>query len=671
MLSLVQSDIHRVGEVWLVGAGPGDPELISVRGLRLIREADVLVYDRLVSPQLLQEARDDAVMLDVGKRPGFHRVPQHEIEALLVKHARRGCKVVRLKGGDPFIFGRGGEEMQTLRAAGIPVHIVPGITAAAACAAASGFPLTQRKVADSVCLTTAHHSEDGDDTDWASLAADPNRTLVFYMGLASLQRIQNKLGSHGMSLNTPAALIENGSYAHQRTITCQLKEIEQMAKQHKLQTPCLLVVGNVVSLAEQKSDAVEPAAHQVSRSRMAMGRNIAAAMMLSTAPAMAGAAEADSIAEALTQGGTSISFRARSEQVDDDALARDALANTLRTRLTYRSGSWQNLSLLVEVDNVSYLGDDSFNSTRNGMVTRPVIVDPDGTDLNQAALRLQRDKLTLTAGRQRLLRENQRMIGGVGWRQNEQTYDAIDVAYRPAEQWQLNYAWVDDTQRIFGPEAGVPAASLDSDHHILNARWKVSPTMELAAYHIALDFDDAAALSSATTGLIFNGAFDVRENLRLDYRLEAAQQADAANSPVNFDVDYHHAGLGITHAGWRLGWAHESLGADSSAGVAMQTPLATLHAFQGWADKFLTTPAAGMRDNQFSVSGNVAGFAMQLHHHDYQSDVSGLDYGKEWNIQLGRAIGSRYTLTAKYARYTAEQFAQDTSKFWLMAEARF
>ncbi|MBJ54069.1 MAG: uroporphyrinogen-III C-methyltransferase [Gammaproteobacteria bacterium] len=671
MLSLVQSDIHRAGEVWLVGAGPGDPELISVRGLRLIREADVLVYDRLVSPRLLDEARDDAVMLDVGKRPGFHRVPQHEIEALLVKHARRGCKVVRLKGGDPFIFGRGGEEMQTLRAAGIPVHIVPGITAAAACAAASGFPLTQRKVADSVCLTTAHHSDDGDDTDWASLAADPNRTLVFYMGLGSLQRIQNKLGSHGMSLNTPAALIENGSYAHQRTITCQLKEIEQMAKQHKLKTPCLLVVGNVVSLAEQKSDAVEPASHQVSRSRMVMGRTIAAAMMLTTAPAMAGAAQADSIAEALTQGGTSISFRARSEQVDDDALARDALANTLRTRLTYRSGSWKNLSLLVEVDNVSYLGDDSFNSTRNGMVTRPVIVDPDGTDLNQAALRLQRDQLTLTAGRQRLLRENQRMIGGVGWRQNEQTYDAIDVAYKPAEQWQLNYAWVDDTQRIFGPEAGVPAASLDSDHHILNARWTVSPAMELAAYHIALDFDDAAALSSATTGLIVNGAFDVRENLRLDYRLEAAQQADAANNPVNFDVDYHHAGLGITHAGWRIGWAHESLGADSSAGVAMQTPLATLHAFQGWADKFLTTPSAGMRDNQFSVSGSVAGFALQLHHHDYQADGSGLDYGKEWNMQIGRAIGSRYTLTAKFARYTAEQFAQDTSKFWLMAEARF
>ncbi|MDH7944054.1 uroporphyrinogen-III C-methyltransferase [Pseudohongiella sp. SYSU M77423] len=671
MLSLVQSDIHRVGEVWLVGAGPGDPELISVRGLRLIREADVLVYDRLVSPQLLEEARDDAVMLDVGKRPGFHRVPQHEIEALLVKHARRGCKVVRLKGGDPFIFGRGGEEMLTLRAAGIPVHVVPGITAAAACAAASGFPLTQRKVADSVCLTTAHHSDDGDDTDWASLAADPQRTLVFYMGLSSLQRIQKNLGSHGMSPDTPAALIENGSYAHQRTITCKLKEIEQMAKQHNLQTPCLLVVGKVITLAQQARAAVEQASHQVSRSKMALGRNVAAAMMLTTAPALAGAADSDSVAEALAQGSTSISFRARSEQVDDDALPRDAVANTLRTRLTYRSGSWQSLSLLVEVDNVSYLGDDSFNNTRNGMIMRPVIVDPDGTDLNQAALRLERDRLTVTAGRQRLLRENQRMIGGVGWRQNEQTYDAIDVAYKPAEQVQLNYAWVDDTQRIFGPESGVPAASLDSDHHILNARWTVSPAIDVAAYHIALDFDDAAALSSATTGLIVSGAFDARENLRLDYRAEVAQQTDAANNPASFDVNYHHAGLGLTHAGWRIGWAHESLGADSSAGVAMQTPLATLHAFQGWADKFLTTPTAGMRDNQFSVSGVVAGFALQLHHHDYQADVSGLDYGKEWNIQLGRAIGPRYTLTAKYARYTAEQFARDTSKFWLMAEARF
>jgi uroporphyrin-III C-methyltransferase len=247
----ITNGTKNMGQVWLVGAGPGDPELITVKALRLIQRADVIVHDRLVAPALLEERSPDAVLIDVGKRPGKHTVPQEQIETLLIHHARRGKCVVRLKGGDPFIFGRGGEEMITLRKAGVPVSIVPGITAASGCAAAAGFPLTQRHVADSVCLITAHHSEGSDEQpDWMSLAGDPARTLVFYMGLSQLEHISAQLIHHGLSDGTPAALIENGTASNQRTRYCRLRDIDATAKREQLQTPCLLVVGHVVALAK-------------------------------------------------------------------------------------------------------------------------------------------------------------------------------------------------------------------------------------------------------------------------------------------------------------------------------------------------------------------------------------------------------------------------------------
>jgi uroporphyrin-III C-methyltransferase len=241
------------GQVWLVGAGPGDPELITVKALRLLQQAEVVIHDRLVAPALLKECASDALLIDVGKRPGHHAVPQSGIEALLVHHAMRGKKVVRLKGGDPFIFGRGGEELATLKAAGIRTEVVPGITAAAGCAAAAGFPLTQRHVADSVCLTTAHYSDEQDHSNWVALAADPARTLVFYMGLSQLAHIREQLIAHGMSAETPAALIENGTTDSHRQAFCILNDIDQVAAREALRTPCLLVVGKVVALAENGS----------------------------------------------------------------------------------------------------------------------------------------------------------------------------------------------------------------------------------------------------------------------------------------------------------------------------------------------------------------------------------------------------------------------------------
>jgi hypothetical protein len=377
------------------------------------------------------------------------------------------------------------------------------------------------------------------------------------------------------------------------------------------------------------------------------------------------------LAAALTAGTTNMTFRLRSEQVDDAGFASDAVANTLRTRLSWRSGEWYNLNLLLEMDHVSYLGDDRFNNTRNIKTRYPVIPDPDGGDLNQAAVHYRVDKGSVTVGRQRLLRDNQRFIGSVGWRQNEQTFDAVAVSLTPVEHLQLDYVWVDDTRRIFGPEAGNPPAALDSDHHLLNVRWQFRTALTLSAYHYALGFSDAPVLSSVTQGIAMTGAIDATDELKLDYRAEYARQVDHRNNPNDYSADYLLASAGVSVGGLRAALSHEIMGADQRAGVAMQTPLATLHAFQGWADKFLTTPGFGIRDTAVTLSGNVAGASLMLVWHDYRADTTSLDMGQELNLQVSRTFASRYTLAVKFADYRAERFSTDSQKLWLTAEARF
>ena len=237
------------GSVALVGAGPGDAGLLTLRALRLLGEADVILHDRLVSREVLALARRDAERIEVGKRAGGHAVPQERIHALMLEHAAAGRRVVRLKGGDPFVFGRGGEELEALRAAGIDYEVVPGITAAAACAAYAGIPLTHRNHAQSVRLVTAH-AKDGDDTlDWPALAQE-RQTLAFYMGVSRLEVVQAQLIAHGRAPETPFALVENGSRPEQRVVNGRLTDLSQLARHHAVQSPALLIVGEVAALAQ-------------------------------------------------------------------------------------------------------------------------------------------------------------------------------------------------------------------------------------------------------------------------------------------------------------------------------------------------------------------------------------------------------------------------------------
>jgi uroporphyrin-III C-methyltransferase/precorrin-2 dehydrogenase/sirohydrochlorin ferrochelatase len=253
-LRLLREELERggdaPGEVYLVGAGPGDPDLLTFRALKLMQQADIVFYDRLVSAPILELVRREAERVYVGKRRGEHAVAQPDINELLVRHARAGRRVLRLKGGDPFIFGRGGEEIGHLASRGIPFQVVPGITAAAGCAAYAGIPLTHRDCAQSVRFVTGHLRDGAVDLDWTSLCCT-DETLVFYMALTGLPTICEQLIAHGMDPGMPVALIQQGTTPDQRVLVSTLQAMPRALAEAGMRAPTLAIVGRVVGLRDQ------------------------------------------------------------------------------------------------------------------------------------------------------------------------------------------------------------------------------------------------------------------------------------------------------------------------------------------------------------------------------------------------------------------------------------
>lgn len=240
-----------MAKVWLVGAGPGDPDLITVKGLKAIKEAEVILYDRLISPELLDYAKPEAELIFCGKLPDHHHLQQETINYLLVKHAKNGKNVVRLKGGDPFVFGRGGEEAAFLTEHGVHFEVIPGITSGIAAPAYAGIPVTHREYSASFAIVTGHRREgEKEELKWSALANGID-TLAIYMGVKNLPYIQEKLISHGKSPQTPAALIHWGTTKEQRTVTGTLETIADIAKAEGITNPSMIIIGEVVRLREK------------------------------------------------------------------------------------------------------------------------------------------------------------------------------------------------------------------------------------------------------------------------------------------------------------------------------------------------------------------------------------------------------------------------------------
>jgi uroporphyrin-III C-methyltransferase / precorrin-2 dehydrogenase / sirohydrochlorin ferrochelatase len=251
LISLLENEKPELaGEVYLVGAGPGDPDLLTLRALRLMQKADVVVYDNLVSKPILEMTRRDATRIYAGKKRADHAMPQEEINELLIRLAKEGKRVLRLKGGDPFIFGRGGEEIETLAEHGILFQVVPGITAASGVSAYAGIPLTHRDHAQSCIFVTGHLKDGSMNLDWDALAR-PKQTIVVYMGLHGLATLCTELVAHGLPSNTPAAIVQQGTTQNQRAITGTLATLPAIVQRENLHAPTLIIVGGVVTLREK------------------------------------------------------------------------------------------------------------------------------------------------------------------------------------------------------------------------------------------------------------------------------------------------------------------------------------------------------------------------------------------------------------------------------------
>lgn len=402
-------------------------------------------------------------------------------------------------------------------------------------------------------------------------------------------------------------------------------------------------------------------------------------LLASTAPAVAQAEE--DLANLFTQGKPILDLRYRYEHVDQDNALDHANAQTLRTRAGFQTGSWYGFSGLLEVDNVSRIGDERFNDTRNGRGNYSVVGDPDGTEINQALLRYDHARGSAVAGRQRIELDNQRFVGGVAWRQNEQTYDGFLGQLKPLDKLTLTYAYLDNINTPFGPDGqhGYPTnpANIEGHSHLFNVAYAWRPELKVTAYSYLLGLDNLAVAptaapgsqSSRTSGVRLAGA---REGF--SYTLEYARQRDYGNNPLDLNGHYFLGELGYQQGGYLVKAGYEVLGGEEGPGNrAFQTPLATKHLFQGWADLFLITPADGIRDSYVGGSVPLLGGSLQAWYHDFQADQGGDSYGQELDVAYSRPIPYVKNLVAmaKYARYDADDFAVDTDKFWVQMQYRY
>ena len=378
------------------------------------------------------------------------------------------------------------------------------------------------------------------------------------------------------------------------------------------------------------------------------------------------AAGAFDIGEAVASGKTALGFRYRLETVSQDGIDKDALASTARARLTWNSAESEALTFGVETDYSLILGIEDFNSTTNGKTAYPVVADPDGFDLNQAFLKYKQDSVTLTVGRQRINHGTQRFMGGVAYRNNEQTYDGVRIQ-TSAGALNLDYAYVHNINRIFGPDDGVQPGDWYGNSHALRATVEAAPGHTVAGYAYLWDLenDNGPANANATYGVEYVGAFNP-----VTITAAVSNQSDYGDNPVSYDAMHYLIQGDIRLEGVSITAAYEVVGSDDGA-AQFRFPAATLHKFQGWTDKFLIAPATGVRNTWVSVSGNVAGATVTGVFHDFRADSGGADYGQELGLSITYPVRDNLSLLFKVANYSADEFATDTTKAWLMFDWRW
>lgn len=375
-------------------------------------------------------------------------------------------------------------------------------------------------------------------------------------------------------------------------------------------------------------------------------------------------------------------LRYRLENVEQDGLSNSAKASTVRANLGIKTGTYHHFSGLIEGQVVQHLGQDNFNDGVNGKMTFPTVSDADNAEINQAWFNWQGvDQLELKLGRQIINHENQRFIGSVDWRQNDQIFDSFTARYTGLTNTTLDYGYVWNVNRIFGDDN--PLGDLNTTSHLFRASHKFSDLLQLGAYGYWLEFDQQPNSSSQTYGLRATGKGKINQSWEYGYEIDVAQQRDYGNSPLNYQEEYIHVAPTITVNGITVTAGYEKLSGDGTA--AFQTPLATLHKFNGWADKFLTTPAKGLEDRYLQASYTLGdtgfgftGTTLTAAYHDYAADQAG-DFGNEVNLSAAKSIPldkdgffNAFNIMAKYADYHAEDAPYtDTQKLWLQLGLSF
>ncbi|PKG82559.1 hypothetical protein CXF85_13840 [Colwellia sp. 75C3] len=384
------------------------------------------------------------------------------------------------------------------------------------------------------------------------------------------------------------------------------------------------------------------------------------AAILTAPTAFAGETEhGNSITKALSDSTVKVNLRARYEGVSQDGVEDHASALTLKSRITVNTGSYSNFSLGLEVDKVDALA-DNYNNTQNGQTQYPVVADPQGTDVNQAFIKYANDGFSAVVGRQRVLHNNQRFVGGVGWRQNEQTYDGVRAQYK-ADAFSVDYSYIQNINDIKG-------GNIKGDFHLANANYNINKSHKISGFAYLLDYDTAVTNSSSTLGALYNGKFG-----KFLVNASLASQSDNGDNTNNYSAMYINAEGGYNFGAVTVLAGYELLGSDDGK-VAFNTPLATKHKFNGWADKFLGTPKEGLQDLYLTAKGKVSGVKWAATYHDFSSDVDSIDFGSELNLVATYQINKNYGVLVKAANYSegdADQKPTDTNKVWVQMTAKF